>query len=231
MIPLRDNIPTRRFPIVTLCIMAITTLVFFYELSLGSSVRQLFFNAGIVPKNFTLLASHPQLSLSILPTLFTYMFLHGGWWHIISNMWILWIFGDNIEDRLGRIRFLVFYVAMGVIAGLAHLLTNPQSTVPTVGASGAIAGVMGAYFILYPGARVLTLVPIFIFIQLIELPAFIFLGLWFLGQFFMGALGLVGGSQAASGIAWWAHIGGFVAGFFLIGRFIKNGPRPRYRRN
>jgi membrane associated rhomboid family serine protease len=149
------------------------------------------------------------------------MFLHGGWMHLIGNMWMLLIFGDNVEDRLGHWRYLFFYLLLGLISGFIHLLSNPTSTMPTVGASGAIAGIMGGYFLLFPRARVLTLVPIIIFIQFIEIPAFIFLGLWFLMQFLMGTSGLLSGSLESSGIAWWAHIGGFIAGLFLIRLFAK----------
>lgn len=141
--------------------------------------------------------------------------------HLIGNMWMLLIFGDNVEDRLGHWRYLFFYLLLGLISGFIHLLSNPTSTMPTVGASGAIAGIMGGYFLLFPRARVLTLVPIIIFIQFIEIPAFIFLGLWFLMQFLMGTSGLLSGSLESSGIAWWAHIGGFIAGLFLIRLFAK----------
>jgi membrane associated rhomboid family serine protease len=143
------------------------------------------------------------------------MFLHGGYLHIIGNMWSLYIFGDNVEDRLGHFRYLVFYLLCGLASGISHLAINWHSTLPTIGASGAIAGVMGAYFILYPKAKVLTLVPIFFFIQFIELPAFVFLGIWFLFQFISAA----GTSAQGGGIAWWAHIGGFVFGIIFLRLF------------
>ena len=214
MIPLYDDIPSRRFPIVTIVLILASTVIFFYELQLGPSIRDLFQNAGVVPQYFTN-TGQDLLAPKKWSTLITYMFLHGGWLHILGNMWMLWIFGDNVEDRLGRLRFLIFYLATGIASALVHIYFNPSSTTPTVGASGAIAGVMGAYLLLYPKARVVTVVPVFIFLHIIKLPAFIFLGIWFAMQFLMGTA-----SQAmqgsGGGIAWWAHIGGFVAGAFLI---------------
>ena len=153
------------------------------------------------------------------------MFLHGGWLHFLGNMLYLWVFGDNIEDRIGHIGFLGFYFTCGLAAAFLHIFTNTASIVPTVGASGAIAGVLGAYLVLFPGARVLTLVPIFFFFQLIGLPALIFLGFWFVMQFFSGAMSLAAGDQQTGGTAWWAHIGGFVAGIGLIWK--RRGWRPR----
>ncbi|MEW6426084.1 MAG: rhomboid family intramembrane serine protease, partial [Bacillota bacterium] len=141
------------------------------------------------------------------------MFLHGGWFHVIGNMWYLWIFGDNVEDRLGRFRYLLFYLAAGIIGSIAHILTNPTSPVPVIGASGAIAGVLGGYFITFPRSRVLALVPVFFFLTLMEVPAVIYLALWFVLQLFNGTLSLGG---VANPVAWWAHIGGFVAGMVLI---------------
>ena len=147
-------------------------------------------------------------------TLLTCIFLHGGWLHFLGNMWFLHIFGDNVEDRLGHLGYVLFYLGCGVAASAAHLFTNPGSTVPTIGASGAIAGVMGGYMLLYPHARVLTLVPIFFFIEIMVLPAYVFLGIWFLLQFFQGTLSI--SSTEASGVAWWAHIGGFAAGLLVL---------------
>jgi hypothetical protein len=155
----------------------------------------------------------PEPAIHPFLTVITCTFLHGGWLHLIGNLWILYIFGDNVEDRFGHLGYLVFYLACGFLAGLAHLITNLDSATPTVGASGAIAGVMGAYFFFHPHARVLTLVPVFLFYQLVELPAFVFLGFWFVLQFFSGTFALAGG--AASGVAWWAHIGGFVVGYAI----------------
>jgi membrane associated rhomboid family serine protease len=155
--------------------------------------------------------------------IFTSMFLHGGWLHFLGNMLYLWIFGDNVEDRLGHLRYLVFYVLCGVAAALLHIFTNHGSTLPTVGASGAIAGVLGAYLVFFPGARVLALVPILFFFQLMELPALIFLGFWFVIQFFSGALSLA--SQPVGGTAWWAHIGGFMAGVIYAFKFKRRSTR------
>jgi membrane associated rhomboid family serine protease len=156
------------------------------------------------------------------------MFLHGGWLHLIGNMWYLWIFGDNVEDRVGHIRFLAFYLLCGFGAGIAHTIINANTAVPSIGASGAIAGVLGAYLVSYPFARVLTLVPLFIFIQIIEIPAVIVLGLWFVIQFFNGTAALASTTAAsAGGVAWWAHVGGFLLGVLLIGLFPRRG-RQRY---
>jgi membrane associated rhomboid family serine protease len=147
-------------------------------------------------------------------TLLTCIFLHGGWMHILGNMWFLHIFGDNVEDRLGHVGYLFFYLLAGLAASLVHLLSGPNSTIPTVGASGAIAGVMGGYFVLYPHSRVLAVVPIVIFIQILVLPAPLFLGVWFLLQFFQGSFSI--GDMEAGGVAWWAHVGGFVAGVVMV---------------
>ena len=146
---------------------------------------------------------------------FTSIFLHGGWFHVIWNVWFLWIFGDNVEDHLGHLKFLFFYITCGVLAGVAHVYMNPTSMVPTIGASGAIAGVMGAYIFLFPRAKVLTLIPIFLFFPIIHIPAFVFLGFWFLVQFLSGfaSLSISGGY---SDVAWWAHIGGFMVGLLTV---------------
>ena len=154
------------------------------------------------------------------------MFLHGGWLHIISNMWTLYIFGDNVEDRMGTMRYLIFYFICGLAAGLVHVFTNLNSTIPTVGASGAIAGVLGAYFLLYPNARVITLIPIFFFPLFVELPAITYLGIWILTQIFSGVLSL-GLPEDVGGVAFWAHVGGFIAGVMLHWLFVKS--RRRFR--
>jgi membrane associated rhomboid family serine protease len=208
MIPIRDTIPSSRFPAVTVSLICLNALVFIVETNLSArSLNDLFLHWGIIPLRFT----HPRLEANYL-TLLSSIFLHGGWMHIIGNMWSLWIFGDNVEDRLGRIGFLTFYILSGLAAGIGHIVTNPASPVPTVGASGAIAGVMGAYLLLFPHARVVTIIPIFIFIQLVEVPAVIFLGIWFMIQLFSGTVSLAASSTHASGVAWWAHIGGFLVG-------------------
>jgi membrane associated rhomboid family serine protease len=235
MIPLRDNVPSDRTPFVNYLVIALCTLAFLAQLATrrGPEHLGLVEEYGMVPFRIT----HPgepfeipvdvrviqgpeglQQVIVVEPgspaavpailTMLTCIFLHGGWMHFLGNMWFLWIFGDNIEDRLGHIGFLIFYVACGVAASVAHLMSDPGSTLPTIGASGAIAGVMGAYFVWYPHSRVHTLVPIFYFLHFVDLPAPLFLGVWFLMQFLQGATtqGLGGG------VAWWAHIGGFVVG-------------------
>lgn len=223
MFPIRDTIPSRTIPFVTWTIIIVNAGVFFIELGFSESrLTRLFYLFGLVPATY----SKPEWALlhgfpvqSYRPFL-TSMFLHGSWIHIISNMWILSIFGDNVEDRMGHFRFLLFYIFCGIVAAVVHLLTNLNSTLPTVGASGAIAGVMGAYFLLYPYARILTLVPIFFYPLFIEVPAVLFLGVWFYSQFFSGVMSLSQHGQVG-GIAWWAHIGGFVAGALLSLVFVK----------
>jgi membrane associated rhomboid family serine protease len=213
MIPLRDTVRSKNFPAVNTGLIVVNVLVFLWQLSLGPHLEEAFYSFGIVPLRY----SDPSVSIhfttfeQILP-FFSSMFLHGGVFHILGNMWFLYIFGDNVEDNLGHIRYFLFYVLCGVTAGLIHLLTNWHSKIPTIGASGAIAGVMGGYLLLYPRARILTLIPILIFFQLFEIPAFIFLGYWLLIQ-------IVSGSLTASnvgGVAWWAHVGGFVSGLILV---------------
>ena len=215
MIPLRDNIPSSRAPIINYLIIALNIVVFFMEVSLGrDQLENLITTFGFVPARFLSQLGEGQIIASFTP-LFTSMFLHGGWLHLIGNMWILYIFGDNVEDTFGHGRFLLFYLACGVFAGFAQLAIGPHSSLPMVGASGAIAGVMGAYFSLFPHARVLTLVPI-IFIVIIEVPAYVFLGLWFLLQFFSGTVAVGAAEQVQGGVAFWAHVGGFAAGFLLV---------------
>lgn len=225
MIPLRDNIPSRTFPFVTIAIIIINTLVFLYELSLGKQLDQLVRIYSIIPTQYISGSAHYDLS-RYLP-LFSSMFLHGGWLHLIGNMYFLWIFGDNVEDRVGHFKFIIFYLLCGLAAGFTHIYTNPHSHLPTVGASGAIAGVLGAYLLLYPRARVLTLVPLGFFLDIIELPALIFLGFWFIIQFFNGFFAIALVSREIGGVAWWAHIGGFIFGLFIVNIFKK---RNYYRR-
>jgi membrane associated rhomboid family serine protease len=197
-------------------------VVFFYELSLGPyELERFVFQFGLVPARY----SHPDWAQWLgfaaddyWPFL-TSMFLHGGWAHIIGNMWTLWIFGDNVEDRMGRLRFLVFYLATGFAAGLTHWFTNVDSTIPTVGASGAIAGVLGAYFILFPYSRIIVLFPVLFLPFFFELPASVYLLFWFLSQVFSGTLAGLG-PEDVGGVAWWAHIGGFVAGLLLHRLFL-----------
>jgi len=216
MIPIRDTIRAETYPIVNSLIITVNVLFFFVELSQGERLNRFIYIYGLVPARYAI----PQISAYFtsgqqVMSFLTFMFLHGGFLHLIGNMWFLYIFGDNVEDRLGHFRYLVFYLLCGLASGVSHLVINWHSKVPTIGASGAIAGVMGAYFILYPRAKVLTLVPIFFFFQFFELPAFVFLGIWFLFQFLSAA----GASAQAGGIAWWAHIGGFVFGVIFLKLF------------
>ncbi|MBA3013123.1 MAG: rhomboid family intramembrane serine protease [Proteobacteria bacterium] len=229
MIPIRDNQPTSSFPVATYALMGTNLVVFLFQLQWGLDNEAVFYLYGLVPGKYTVwdLSRHFSL-LNQIFSLFTYMFFHGGVWHFLGNMWFLYIFGDNIEAHFGSVRFIGFYILCGLISGGFHFLLNPVSLVPTIGASGAIAGVMGAYFLLYPGAKILTLIPIIIIPWLIEIPAFIFLGFWFLMQFLNAT-----GSGSGSGIAWWAHIGGFVAGVVLVklnNRLPETGVRERLNR-
>jgi len=217
MIPLRDDNPRRGFPAVTVALIAANTLVFIYEASLGpAGQRQLFYSMALIPKELTQGTNIGAPSLHpVWLTIFTSMFLHGSWMHLLGNMLYLWIFGDNIEVLLGRAKYILFYLACGVAAMLAHVLSNPASTVPALGASGAIAGVLGAYAVKYPGAGVYTLVFFFPFARMVVLPAVILLGFWFVFQLMLAAFSLVPGAGGA-GIAFFAHVGGFVAGALLI---------------
>ncbi|MBI4425555.1 MAG: rhomboid family intramembrane serine protease [Elusimicrobia bacterium] len=214
MIPLYDTIPSRSFPAVTVALIAVNVAAFGFEASLGRHAQAFILDYGLVPLRFVQPGRHGLHAAPAWLTPWTSMFLHGGLMHLLSNMWMLWIFGDNVEDRMGRVRFLSFYLLAGFAAAMAQLAAGWGSPVPVIGASGAIAGVMGAYFLLFPHARVVTLVPVFVFLQRVELPAFVFLAVWFLTQVHLGASG-----SGHGGIAWWAHIGGFVAGLALGWRF------------
>lgn len=221
MFPLRDNVPSRRFPVITVGLIAINVAVFLVEALMGAAATDLIETFGIVPAKLTSGWYRP----TVLVTLFTSMYLHGGWAHLIGNMWYLWIFGDNIEDRMGRFRFFLFYTLCGLIAGLLQVMAAPQSTTPMIGASGAIAGVLGAYLVLYPRARVSTLIPFFYFIRIVWLPAIVVLGGWFLIQL-MNGLASINVVMQTGGVAWWAHIGGFVAGMVLQGIFSRSDRKP-----
>jgi membrane associated rhomboid family serine protease len=220
MIPLRDENPSSTVPAVTRILIAINVAVFVYEIVLGPLLRPFMMEWGLVPGRLTLalrFGEEPWLGPGV--TLLSSMFLHGGWMHLIGNMWYLWIFGDNVEDRFGHAGYLVFYLGAGVVAALVQYATNPLSSLPTVGASGAIAGVLGAYAMAFPRARIITLVPLFAFIQVMRLPALLVLGVWFVIQFFSGTLALA--SALGGGIAFWAHIGGFAFGalaMLVLGR-------------
>ncbi len=214
MIPLRDVIPSRTTPYITITIIILNALAWLFEVSLDPEVLNRFLAVyGVVPAYFS------------APTLITSMFLHGGWMHIIGNMWYLWIFGDNVEDQLGHGRFIVFYLLCGVAAGLGQVFMDPSSTLPTIGASGAIAGVMGAYFVLYPRSRVLTLIPLIIIWEVIELPAFVLLGFWFLLQLFSaGSIAVTASSHGSGGVAFAAHVAGFLVGMAGVFVFRKRQP-------
>ncbi|HXH11403.1 MAG TPA: rhomboid family intramembrane serine protease [Alphaproteobacteria bacterium] len=218
MIPLRDTIPSSSYPFVTVGLITLNVLAFFYELSLGRELELFIFRYGAVPLRF--FAADVSIVERLFP-LFTSMFLHGGWVHLLGNMLYLWIFGDNIEDRLGHARFLLFYLLCGLAAALAQIYLNPTSRIPMVGASGAIAGVLGGYLLLFPHSRVLALVPVFFFLHFIEIPAFVFLIFWFLMQFLSGAASIAPTQETVGGVAWWAHIGGFVSGLALAYVFPK----------
>jgi membrane associated rhomboid family serine protease len=205
MIPLRDVIPSRTVPFLTVSIIVLNALAWFYELGLPREDLPVFLRQfGVVPAYFA------------LPTLISSMFLHGSWSHVLGNMWYLWIFGDNVEDRLGHFRFLIFYLLCGIVAAMGQIFIDPTSTLPTIGASGAIAGVMGAYFVLYPQSRVLTLIPLIVFWEIVELPAIFLLGFWFLMQLFSaGAIAATANSQAG-GVAFMAHVAGFIFGLVAV---------------
>lgn len=218
MIPIRDSIPSRRRPLVVYTLVALNALVFWHELSLGEEVVHFFYTYGLVARDFWATESAAARFGPVL----TSMFLHAGWVHFLSNMLFLWVFGDNVEDRMGRGRFTVFYLSCGAVAAFAQLVATPHSSLPMVGASGAIAGVLGAYLRLFPRSRILAVVPFFIFLHFLEVPAFFFLVYWFLIQLASGTLALAAGS--VGGVAFWAHIGGFAAGFILCPIFRR---RPR----
>jgi len=234
LIPLRDDIPSRTVPFVNYAIIALNAFLFVLELGMGRGIERFFYQAAVIPVLFT----GPDHSLSVVeavrttlePALgtrvFLSMFLHGGWAHIIGNMLYLWIFGDNVEDRLGHLKYLLFYLLCGWTAAYAHIWADPASRLPSLGASGAIAGVLGAYLTLYPHARVVGLLPLGLFAPLIQIPAVLFLGFWFVQQFLYGAVSLGARTAQTGGVAWWAHIGGFVAGLVLVRVFRKPQRRP-----
>jgi membrane associated rhomboid family serine protease len=214
MIPLRDVIPSRTTPYITVTIIVLNGLAWLFEISLPHDVLNEFITVyGVVPAAFS------------APTLITSMFLHGSWLHVLGNMWYLWIFGDNVEDRVGHGRFIIFYLLCGIAAALGQVAVDPHSTLPTIGASGAIAGVMGAYFVLYPHSRVLTLIP-WIFIQIVELPATVLLGFWFLMQLFSAGTIAMTTSSSGGGVAFAAHVVGFVVGMGGVFLFRKRGLDP-----
>ena len=237
MIPFRDNVPSRGYPIITILIIAANITVFMYQFLLPSeALNRFLFEYGVVPAKLQLIGQQPvQITTGFGLSILASMFLHGGlfhlignMWFLIGNMWFLWIFGDNIEDRMGSIRFLFFYFLCGILATWTHILFNLDSQIPTIGASGAVSGVLGAYLVSYPFARVLTMVPLFLLWPVVELPAILVLGSWFLIQLLHGTASLGETSQLMSGIAWWAHIGGFISGTVLIGMFARRPVRRYY---
>ncbi len=218
MIPLRDNNPRNTVPVVTITLIVINCLVFLREFTLDEASTSLMIqNLGLIPSRTVAFFSGEPVTISQgLAPLLTSMFLHGGWMHLIGNMWFLWIFGDNVEDRVGHMRYVLLYLCCGLAGSLAHLVSSPASTIPTVGASGAIAGVLGAYLITYPRAKVLTLIPLFFFITTVEIPAFLFLIGWFAFQIFNGMASMGPEGQLGGGVAWFAHLGGFLVGIPLM---------------
>jgi membrane associated rhomboid family serine protease len=217
MIPLRDSQPSRTAPVVTIALIALNVFIFLHEWSLDDFSRNYFMHRyALIPARFE------------ASDLLTSMFLHGGWLHLIGNMWFLWIFGDNVEDILGRGKYLLFYLACGVAAALVHVAFHPDSRIPTVGASGAIAGVMGAYMLKFPHSRIVTLLPIFIFFTTVEIPAWIMLVYWFTIQVFSGVGDLAASTARGGGIAWFAHAGGFLAGMLLVKLLPTKPPHRRY---
>jgi membrane associated rhomboid family serine protease len=224
VIPLRDDVPARSYPAVNVVLIAINGLAFLVELVIGDGLPRFFQQAAVIPALYTgrdqslgpvdvfVTTLHPDLGLRVLVS----MFLHGGWAHFLGNMLYLWIFGDNVEDRMGHVRYLLFYLACGWAAAYGHIWSDPASGLPSIGASGAIAGVLAAYMTLYPHARVVAVVPLGFFFPLVQIPAVFFLGFWFLQNFLLGTLSLAEGASPLGGTAFWAHIGGFVAGLLLV---------------
>lgn len=228
MIPLRDTIRSHRFPMITVLLIAVNVYVFYLEWTAGptpqAGIARMAETYGIVPAQIPPLAALLKLGLEPYWPLLTAMFLHGNVVHLGGNMLFLWVFGDNVEDRLGRLRYLLFYLISGLAGNLAHVYFNPSSTIPTIGASGAVAGVLGAYFLGFPRSRIVTLIFLFIFITVAEVPAWIFLLIWFGLQLLNGVASL--GAADVSLVAWWAHIAGFVAGgagWILLAR--RSNPR------
>ena len=230
MIPISDTLPHKKFPFVTWLLIIINGMVFLYESSLSELALKNFLHCyGLVPVRYsdTSWAHIHELSQHNFLPFITSIFLHGGWVHFLVNIWTLWIFGDNVEDVMGKVRFLIFYLLCGVLGNITHLLFNIHSPIPTIGASGAISAIMGAYMWMFPRARIVVLVPIFFIPYFLEVPAFFYIGIWFLVQVFSGAASLAA-PGAAGEIAWWAHIGGFIMGIFLT-PFFRKDKRRRHR--
>jgi membrane associated rhomboid family serine protease len=216
MIPLKDLTTRRSRPVMTLLLIAANAVVFFYQVSLSSRAGDALVDTyGLVPARieYALAGTHHVTLPQALVPLFTCMFLHGGWMHIIGNMWFLWIFGGNVEDRFGSFPYLLFYLVCGLGSGISQVLFSWGSRIPSIGASGAISGVLGAYVVFFPGSRILTLVPLFIIWFTARIPAFVFILLWFAAQFLSGLGSL--GAVNTGGVAWWAHVGGFLIGALI----------------
>jgi len=222
VIPIRDTIPSRTAPVVTVALIAVNVIVFLHEAALGPYLERFVLAYGLVPRRLVYWPGDPLDPVRFLP-LVTSMFWHGGWLHLIGNMLYLWIFGDNVEDKLGHFRFVIFYILCGLGAALCQVALSPESTIPTVGASGAIAGVLGAYLVSFPRARVVTFIPIFIFPWIVQIPAVLYLLFWFGMQLLSGVASL-NVPEGTGGVAWWAHVGGFLAG--IVGVFVL-APSPR----
>jgi len=217
MFPLYDTVRSRTFPLINLTLVLANVLAFLYELQLDPALlKEFIFTWGLIPAR---LIGDPS---GTWETIFSAMFLHGGWFHIINNMWVLLIFGDNVEGGMGSIRYLIFYLLSGVAAGLLQTYVMPTSIVPMIGASGAVAGVLGAYLILFPHSRVASLVPILFIFTIVEIPAVLFLIFWFFSQLYSGLGSLQGGGE--SGVAWWAHVGGFAFGVLMVFFFRRRAP-------
>ena len=225
MLPLKDSPKTWRTPWVNLTLIAINVLAFLYELALGPRLDLFLSRWAVIPAEVSaVLRDAPGAHPAVLITLITAMFLHGGWLHLGGNMLFLWIFGDNVEDRLGHGWYLSFYLACGIVANLAQVAMDPTSLVPAIGASGAIAGVLGAYVITYPGASVSVVLPIFFLFTIVDIPALIVIGLWFATQFVSGVASLQASTADTGGVAWWAHVGGFLFGMLLMTLLPKDSP-------
>jgi membrane associated rhomboid family serine protease len=226
MIPVGDNIKASNAPVVNWLLIIANFVAFFVELSQGEALQEFLHRFALVPAFLTGLASPPPDALPPVLTIFTSMFLHGGWGHILGNMLFLWVFGDNVEDVMGSRRYLAFYLLCGFVASMGQVYAMPDAAVPNIGASGAVSGVLGAYIVLYPRAVVTMVVPLFIFFPIVHVPAWLMLGFWFLTQFTSGLASMARTLQTG-GVAFWAHVGGFVAGIILVFLFRRRQPERR----
>jgi membrane associated rhomboid family serine protease len=230
MLPIKDTVPRIGFPSITWMIIILNGIIFVFEISIPKNILEnIFYLFGLVPARYSLTkwAYIHGLSFDNYLSFLTNMFLHGGWLHILGNMWFLYLFGSTVEDRMGHIRFLIFYLFSGIIASATYFLIDIHSTIPEFGASGAIAGVMGAYLVMFPKAKIITLIPILFFPFFIELSAFVYIGFWFILQLFSGTLSFTS-PTTGGGIAWWAHVGGFITGIVFLPFFRKK--QHSYRR-